>query len=102
MKRDEPQILADLIRLHTRMERAAEQLHGAHPESIDGVRRMQLEGDMELIEQARAALHKYVVAAGRKQLDRKRGAIIPWWPLIAFAIVVAIALIHIAFNGATQ
>jgi hypothetical protein len=66
--RDEPLILADLIRLHTRLERFAETLGEGtelHTQTL---------ADMELIEQARAALHKYVVAAGKGQIAKKRGS----------------------------
>ena len=53
--RSEPEILADLIRLHTRLEREDKALE------------VNTAADAELIEQARAALHRYVGHAANQR-----------------------------------
>lgn len=63
MKRDEPKILADMIRLADRLNA----------------------GDAELVDQARATLHRYVVAQGKRDIATGPGD----WPFIAAACFVA-------------
>lgn len=69
-QRDEPQILADLIRMADRYERDAE-FFQATTMRHDPERAQTLRDDAELIEQARAALHRHVVRAGKRQMQRK-------------------------------
>lgn len=64
--RSEPEILADLIRLHTRLEREDKALG------------LNTAADAELIEQARAALHRYVVARGKLQLTMPAAPLTLW------------------------
>ena len=64
--RDEPQILADLIRLLTQAETSGGSKITA--------------ADAELIEEARRALHRYVKDAGRKTLaGQVERAPMNWW-----------------------
>lgn len=70
-QRSEPEILADLIRLHDRNERrlVEESLPAGVPHTKTVV---ELREENDLIEQARAALHKYVVAAGKAAPPKRR------------------------------
>lgn len=78
-QRSEPQILADLIRLLTRYESRIEGLKGTRefspPDDRDA---RELEEQHELIEQARAALHRHVVAEGKAYLNRPRAPLTLW------------------------
>lgn len=84
-QRSEPQILADLIRLLTRIESEAERLRR------EGRPHGQLESDCELIEQARAALHRHVVAEGKAYLNRPRAPLNLWTGACFAAGAVAVA-----------
>jgi hypothetical protein len=70
-QRSEPQILADLIRL-------AERFPGYYGVDCGKAQSEQADADAELIEQARAALHRYVVAEGKAYLSRPRAPLTLW------------------------
>ena len=82
MSRSEPEILADLIRLCTRLEVQAD----AH--RIDGHDKAAIEAasDAELVEEARAALHKHTLAAGKAKLAAPDRAPIDWWAIYCISV----------------
>lgn len=75
-QRSEPQILADLIRLLTRLE--GQSMVRASDDEISVRAKKQTADDAELIEQARAALHRHVVAEGKAYLNRPRAPLTLW------------------------
>ncbi len=90
-KRDEPTILADLIRFAERIDAnirnatSSGKLHKAE----------ELERDYQLVEEARAALHRYVVAQGKRDIARPAGD----WPKVA-AIIGIVGFVLGLITGA--
>jgi hypothetical protein len=75
-QRSEPEILADLIRLHSTLESDADALRRHEPHDSPLIKRKHEQA--ELIEQTRAALHRYVVARGKVQLTMPRAPLNLW------------------------